>query len=54
MLDKQIYMYAVNTGHFYSNHEKYLQEGYYQCRRERRYLECRLQEARQKSCLYSH
>lgn len=26
MLDTQINMYSVDTGHFYSNHEKYLHE----------------------------
>lgn len=34
MLDKQYYLYSINTGHFYSNHEKYLHNRNYQYRRE--------------------
>ena len=35
MLDTQINMYSVDTGHFYSNHEKYLHEMNCKYRRER-------------------
>lgn len=38
MLDKQIHMYSVDTGHFYSNHERYLHEMNCKYRRERNYL----------------
>ena len=37
MLDKQINMYSVDTGHFYSNHEKYLHEMNCKYRKERNY-----------------
>ena len=39
MLDTQINMYSVDTGHFYSNHEKYLHEMNCKYRRERNYLD---------------
>ena len=35
MLDRQYNMYSVDTGHFYSNHEKYLHNMNCQYRRER-------------------
>lgn len=38
MLDKQINMYSVDTGHFYSNHEKYLHDMNCKYRSERNYL----------------
>lgn len=38
MLDSQINMYSVDTGHFYSNHEKYLHEKNCKYRQERNYL----------------
>ena len=38
MLDKQIHMYSVDTGHFYSNHEKYLHDMNCKYRRERNYV----------------
>lgn len=34
MLDRQYHMYSVDTGHFYSNHEKYLHDMYRKYRRE--------------------
>lgn len=39
MLDTQINMYSVDTGHFYSNHEKYLHKMNCKYRRERNYLD---------------
>lgn len=33
-LDKQIHLYSLETGHFYSNHEKYLHEKIQACRQE--------------------
>ena len=38
MLDTQINMYSVDTGHFYSNHEKYLHNMNCKYRQERNYL----------------
>lgn len=38
MLDKQINMYSVDTGHFYSNHEKYLHDMNCKYRSEKNYL----------------
>ena len=38
MLDKQINMYSVDTGHFYSNREKYLHNMNCKYRSERNYL----------------
>lgn len=38
MLDKQISMYSVDTGHFYSNREKYLHDMNCKYRRERNYV----------------
>lgn len=38
MLDSQINMYSVDTGHFYSNHEKYLHDMNCKYRRERNYI----------------
>ncbi len=42
MLDKQINMYLVDTGHFYSNHEKYLHNMNCKYRRERNYINNKL------------
>lgn len=39
MLDTQINIYSVDTGHFYSNHEKYLHEMNCRYKREQKYLE---------------
>ncbi len=44
MLDKQYNMYSVDTGHFYSNHEKYLHEMNCKYRRERNYVQNKLPE----------
>lgn len=38
MLDSQINLYSVDTGHFYSNHEKYLHDMNCKYRQERNYL----------------
>ncbi len=45
MLDKQYNLYAVDTGHFYSNHEKYLHDIACKYRWERNYLQGRLAES---------
>ena len=37
-------MYSVDTGHFYSNHEKYLHDMNCKCRRERNYVQNKLPE----------
>lgn len=42
MLDKQIFLYSVDTGDFYSNHEKYLHDLNCKYRCERNYLTNRL------------
>lgn len=44
MLDKQYNMYSVDTGHFYSNHEKYLHDMNCKYRRERNYIQNKLPE----------
>ena len=44
MLDTQINMYSVDTGHFYSNHEKYLHDMNCKYRQERNYLNNRLED----------
>lgn len=44
MLDKQYNMYSVDTGHFYSNHEKYLHDINCKYRRERNYVQNKLPE----------
>lgn len=48
MLDKQIYIYSVDTGQFYSNHEKYLHDMNHKYRRERNYIHNKLPEIEQK------
>ena len=42
MLDKQIHMYSIDTGNFYSNHEKYLHNMNCKYRRERNYVNNKL------------
>ena len=44
MLDKQYNMYSVDTGHFYSNQEKYLHNMNCKYRRERNYIHNKLPE----------
>lgn len=44
MLDKQYNMYSVDTGHFYSNHEKYLHDINCKYRREHNYVQNKLPE----------
>lgn len=45
MLDRQYNIYSVDTGHFYSNHEKYLHDRVRDCQRERNAIQSRLPEA---------
>ena len=42
MLDTQINMYLIDTGTFYSNHEKYLHDLNCKYRRERNYINNKL------------
>lgn len=44
MLDKQINMYSIDTGHFYSNNEKYLHDMNCKYRQERNYVQNKLPE----------
>lgn len=44
MLDKQYFMYSVDTGHFYSSREAYLHVMNYKYRRERNYIQNKLPE----------
>lgn len=48
MLDKQYNLYSVDTGHFYSNHEKYLHDMNCKYRRERNYVNNKLPEIEKK------
>lgn len=48
MLDKQYNMYSVDTGHFYSNREKYLHDMNCKYRRERNYVQNKLPEIEKK------
>lgn len=48
MLDKQYNLYSVDTGHFYSNHERYLHNMNCKYRRERNYVNNKLPEIEQK------
>lgn len=48
MLDTQIHMYAVDTGHFYSNTEKYLHDRNCRYRKERNYIKNKLPELEKK------
>lgn len=42
MLDRQYHLYSVDTGHFYSNHEKYLHDMNRKYRQERNYVKNKL------------
>ncbi|MCM1399914.1 MAG: hypothetical protein NC225_10600 [Clostridium sp.] len=44
MLNKQYNLYSVDTGHFYSNHEKYLHDMNCKYRKERNYVQNQLPE----------
>lgn len=48
LLDTQINMYSIDTGHFYSNHEKYLHDMNCKYRRERNYINNKLPELEKK------
>ena len=48
MLDKQYNLYSVDTGHFYSNHEKYLHDMNCKYRRERNYVNNKLPDIEKK------
>lgn len=48
MLDKQYNLYSVDTGHFYSNHERYLHDMNCKYRRERNYVQNKLPEIEKK------
>lgn len=48
MLDRQYNLYAVDTGDFYSSHEKYLHDMNCKYRRERNYVENKLPEIEKK------
>lgn len=53
-LDKQVNMYSVDTGHFYSNHEKYLHDMNCKYRSERNYLRNQLQKLAAKLIEYGY
>lgn len=44
MLDKQYHSYSVDTGHFYSSHERYLHDMNCKYRKERNYVQNKLPE----------
>lgn len=48
VLDTQINMYSIDTGHFYSNHEKYLHDMNCKYRKERNYINNKLPELEKK------
>lgn len=48
MLNRQFHLYSVDTGHFYSNHEKYLHDINCKYRRERNYVNNKLSEMEKK------
>lgn len=48
MLDRQYNLYSVDTGHFYSNHEKYLHDMYCKYRMERNAIQSKLPEIEKK------
>ena len=48
MLDKQYNLYSVDTGHFYSNHEKYLHDMNCKYRKERNYVNNKLPKLEKK------
>lgn len=54
MLDKQYNLYSVDTGHFYSNHEKYLHDLGCKCRREQNYIGNKLPEMEKKLKKYGY
>ena len=54
MLDKQYNLYSVDTGHFYSNHEKYLHDMNCKYRRERNYVQNKLPEIEKKLKLFGY
>lgn len=56
LLDKQYNLYSVDTGHFYSNHERYLHNMNCKYRRERNYVNNKLPEIEKKllDVGYSH
>lgn len=56
LLDKQYNLYSVDTGHFYSNHERYLHNMNCKYRRERNYVNNKLPEIEKKllDVSYSH
>lgn len=54
MLDKQYNMYSVDTGHFYSNHEKYLHNMNCKYRKERNYVLNKLPEIEKKLMQYGY
>lgn len=47
-LDKQINMYSIDTGHFYSKHERYLHDMNCKYRRERNYINNKLSDIEKK------
>lgn len=48
MLDKQYNLYSIDTGHFYSNHERYLHNMNCKYRKERNYIQNKLPEIEKK------
>lgn len=54
LLDKQYYLYSVDTGHFYSNHEKDLHNSHYKYRRERNDIQNKLPEIEKKLKLFGY
>lgn len=54
MLDTQINMYTVDTGHFYSNHEKYLHDLNCKYRKERSYINNKLSRLEKKLKEYGY
>lgn len=48
MLDKQYHLYSIDTGHFYSNHERYLHDMNCKYRKERNYIQNKLPEIEKK------
>lgn len=54
MLDKQINIYSVDTGHFYSNYEKYLHDMNCKYRKERNYINNKLPDLEKKLKEYGY
>lgn len=48
LLDKQYNLYSIDTGHFYSNHERYLHNMNCKYRKERNYIQNKLPELEKK------